>query len=215
MRKHNKKVSIEFDIEYNEVEWKGNWIPQTVYKYRDWHNRKHRRILKNLQIWIPDSLDFNDPFDCNIPVAYDLVAKDEKIGEQFVRNLVEAHVNKFGGELETEFKLRLAEGKHKDLNFLEQYKRDLHETSRKYHGIFTVTPVNNNILMWSHYANSHKGFCIGFDSKIIFEHLVTGGGPVLYNKTYPTISRLIHVKSSMLFKLCQNLSIGHTKSNTD
>jgi hypothetical protein len=32
-------------------------------------------------------------------------------------------------------------------------------------GILTVSEINNNMLMWSHYANSHKGFVLIFDSK--------------------------------------------------
>ncbi|RUO50043.1 DUF2971 domain-containing protein [Pseudidiomarina donghaiensis] len=30
-------------------------------------------------------------------------------------------------------------------------------------GVLSLTEKSNNLLMWSHYARSHKGFCIGFD----------------------------------------------------
>jgi hypothetical protein len=29
--------------------------------------------------------------------------------------------------------------------------------------VFCLTEVNDNILMWSHYADKHKGFCIEFE----------------------------------------------------
>lgn len=188
VRIKKEKIFIEFDIEYEEIQWKGNWIPKTVYKYRDWGTDSHKFILEKFELWISDSLNFNDPFDCNIPVAYDLITKDEGIAEQFIRNIVTAHVNKYGGDLELEVKEKLALGKHKDPAFIDSVKKSIHEKNRKNHGIFSATPINNNILMWSHYANCHKGFCVGFDSKKLFEHLAGGGGEILYEKTYPIIS---------------------------
>lgn len=50
MRTRKQKISIEFEIEYNEVEWKGNWIPKTVYKYRDWNDLNHRKILQDIAL---------------------------------------------------------------------------------------------------------------------------------------------------------------------
>ena len=29
-------------------------------------------------------------------------------------------------------------------------------------GAFSMSQLKDNILMWSHYANQHKGFCIEF-----------------------------------------------------
>ncbi|WP_084679877.1 DUF2971 domain-containing protein [Curvibacter lanceolatus] len=35
-------------------------------------------------------------------------------------------------------------------------------------GIFSLTETNNNELMWAHYANSHTGFAVGFDTETNF-----------------------------------------------
>lgn len=35
-------------------------------------------------------------------------------------------------------------------------------------GVFCLTPTANNILMWSHYTESHKGFVVGFDMESDF-----------------------------------------------
>jgi Protein of unknown function (DUF2971) len=42
--------------------------------------------------------------------------------------------------------------------------------------------------MWSHYANCHKGICIGFDTHIIFELIAGGIEPVTYQKELPSFS---------------------------
>jgi hypothetical protein len=186
VKKHKEKICIEFDIEYDEIEWKGNWIPKTVYKYREWENIDHQRILREHAIWVPDSLNFNDPFDCNIPIAYELIATDDQMAERFVRNLVPKR-NRTLQEVEDEIQSKLKENLHKNLQFLEECKNDLLRSARKENGVFSVTPIKDNILMWSHYANSHRGFCIGFDSFKLFDFL-GGGGSVRYEKQFPIIS---------------------------
>ncbi|ENL8728888.1 DUF2971 domain-containing protein [Citrobacter amalonaticus] len=53
-------------------------------------------------------------------------------------------------------------------------------------GIVCLTRDCNNFLMWSHYACSHTGFCIGFDERLVKD---IGDqalcGDVKYVKTYP------------------------------
>ena len=187
MRQKREKLSIEFEIEYDEVDWKGGWIPKTVYKYRNWEDKNHRKIIENIAVWVPDVFDFNDPFDCNLPISYDLLLDDEDIAEKFIRKLVVGNNDKFAGNIEIEVQKRLAEKKYKDSDFINKYKEQLLESNRKVNGVFSVTPINSNILMWSHYANSHKGFCIGFDSVKLFDYL-GGGGLVAYENNYPIIS---------------------------
>lgn len=188
MRKIKEKISIDFEVEYDAVIWKGNLIPKTVYKYRNWDDINHRKILEEISIWVPDSNNFNDPFDCNIPIAYNLLSTDDAVAEKFIRNMVENNKSKFPDGIEKEISRRLAENKHKDPVFITGYTADTLEANKKVNGVFSVTPVNNNILMWSHYANSHKGFCVGFDSVKLFECLMGGGAPVNYATEYPIIS---------------------------
>ncbi|PRY16233.1 hypothetical protein CLV24_10177 [Pontibacter ummariensis] len=48
-------------------------VPKTLFKYRDWSNENHRRLISNQEIYFPKPSDFNDPFDGNIPVRWDLL----------------------------------------------------------------------------------------------------------------------------------------------
>ena len=52
-------------------------------------------------------------------------------------------------------------------------------------GVYCLSEDPKNILMWSHYADSHKGICIEFDIKrggFFYNNLL----PVQYKKRYPT-----------------------------
>lgn len=187
MRKKNEKISVEFNVEYDEIEWQGAWIPKTVYKYRNWEDKYHQEILTKSSVWVSDSYNFNDPFDCNIPVAYELLVNNNAIAEKFIWQLVTRRGTQINKETDAEVKRRLKEGKHKDPQFIQNYKYETLHSGKKMHGVLSATPINNNILMWSHYGNSHKGFCVGFDSAKLFEYL-GGGGPVAYAKDFPIIS---------------------------
>ncbi|EAZ7286628.1 DUF2971 domain-containing protein [Salmonella enterica] len=54
---------------------------------------------------------------------------------------------------------------------LEQAKWSIITDSRQQimsmYGVICLTPKPDNYLMWSHYAASHTGFCIGFDEKFL------------------------------------------------
>ena len=71
---------------------------------------------------------------------------------------------------------------------------------------FSETP--DNILMWSHYANKHTGFCVEYDfSKVKNRDLLTLLYPVIYSEKRPTLPiDLLNVKSK---------SIGDTVSSAD
>ena len=57
-----------------------------------------------------------------------------------------------------------------DLKAIEEIYRKKYENHwqaylKKFqdYGIISLTTNNNNLLMWSHYADEHKGIVIGFD----------------------------------------------------
>ena len=54
--------------------------------------------------------------------------------------------------------------------------------------IYCLTPIPNNILMWSHYADNHKGICLEFDTSI---RLFGTAREVDYRETYPLLSAQI------------------------
>ena len=51
---------------------------------------------------------------------------------------------------------------------------------------FSLSASNTNLLMWSHYADSHKGYCVGFDSDRLS---IIAGTPlkVNYDNSLPEI----------------------------
>ncbi len=60
-------------------------------------------------------------------------------------------------------------------------------------GVFCLSAISDNLLMWSHYADSHKGICVGFNpQKLIDSICPTWVAPIQYSFEYPKISILEH-----------------------
>ncbi len=60
-------------------------------------------------------------------------------------------------------------------------------------GVFSLTANLDSILSWSHYADSHRGFCVGFHTLSLQAYLKSCGSfldlrPVDYTKEYPLIN---------------------------
>ena len=56
----------------------------------------------------------------------------------------------------------------------------------EHEGILSLTENPDKDAMWKKYAAENKGFCIGYDTKIMFKYL-GGGGPVYYTDEIPII----------------------------
>lgn len=171
------------------VDFLGN-IPNPMYKYRDWNNEFHRRILTHNEVYLASPDQFNDPYDATLPFRY----KDEdmtpdkiflkllQIGEEYEKGLSPA-------ELHSKCWERQNSGAFENGNYWKENYAD-HKKQMNEFGIFSTTTKKDNLLMWAHYTDSHKGFCVGFDKFILFETIFATLTPVIYGKELPTIPLL-------------------------
>ena len=136
-----------------------------IYKYRNWNDPFHRNILKG-KLFFSSSSKFNDPFDCRVPINKSLFQNSNF--ESQINNLYEKLL-KTHSDLVTANTANIIE----KLDFVFQCAEiDL--------GICCFSCVKDNVLMWSHYADLHKGFVVGFDFNETIEALETTFGWVQY-----------------------------------
>lgn len=173
-------------------------LPEVLYKFRSWEDKFHRQIINDSLAFFTSPLRFNDPFDCAIPVHFGKLSSHEILQD------INEHLKQHQPHLkrsERRAKAReLKKQKHyKNMELQTQLQREIRASA---FGIFSLTSNPNNIVMWSHYADSHKGFCIGFDIQKLLKTalgLTTYGGrtlPVLlelhkinYMETFPYMDR--------------------------
>lgn len=121
---------------------------------------------------------FNDPYDCNAILKYDFSKASKAIAEKI---LGERITNKVFNERKNHYIKRM-ENHQEILDWGNKSRKNFH-----------ITCLNNNplnILMWSHYADHHKGFMIElkFDKETIFNSLYDCPLPVQYDDSYPILN---------------------------
>lgn len=171
-------------------------IPQTLYKFRDWGNKEHRRVLTENEIYFSSSIKFNDPFDTAVHLSF-RYGTDEEI-KSFIKRVegkrLPAPTDK---EIEIKANKMIQSGVFKDPKIFDKFEDSLQEEKYSKFGIFTMSASFNNNLLWSHYANSHKGFCVGINSRKLDDNLknsternqlIIGIYPVIYQKNYPELN---------------------------
>ncbi|MCH8487211.1 MAG: DUF2971 domain-containing protein [Candidatus Cyclonatronum sp.] len=166
------------------------WMPDKIYKYKSFDKAStgcghvecrmanpekpiYRRILEDNQIYFSSAKNFNDPFDCTLVPRYDLGTREQKKSmlvkygrinfpdksDLELDAIAEAKLN--SGELDDQLEIR-----SKREYWVEKTYNDI--------GIFSATTCKKNPLMWAHYAASHSGFCVEYDSlklQLVLEQL--------------------------------------------
>ena len=142
--------------------------PPRLYKYQPVYEDPDKnyslRNLREQKLWFSKPENFNDPFDCNINFDVVDADKDENLQSLFVRLLdIAPDKTAFHSKYTTD-------GKINDSFKIDAVRmaRDATKSviAKKNFGISCFAESNDNMLMWSHYASSHKGFCLEFDTSI-------------------------------------------------
>lgn len=125
------------------------------YKYRP-INESTIKLLTNHELYFASPLSFNDPFDCKVDFIYEPKCKADWI--KWIKG------NNWSIEKKEKAMAYLNYDTDKFSNTIKSSidKRKLVESF----GITCFTTLNDNILMWSHYADQHYGICLGFKTKI-------------------------------------------------
>ncbi len=163
-------------------------LPKTLYKYRDWSNKYHRRLLSKQQIYFPRPSEFNDPFDGNIPVRWDQLTFEDCV--QINMSIINIKHKNADQNQVREYAVKVTNDKtlwHPDK--LAKERPEQLEKWDKIIGLFSLSETPDNILMWSHYSKNHTGFVVGLDPISLsedydFDYLE----PIEYKNEYPIIS---------------------------
>jgi hypothetical protein len=143
--------------------------PQYLYKYRAFNSRAIQSLFEN-RVWVPNPTSFNDPFDC---AATMLTAFRCEVN---VSASLKFAMNKFNVSIPVKVDVPLRKlvdtFNNSELDSYEECHRDDEAFDRisvvnqldqiRNMGIYSLTDNINNNLLWSHYADEHRGFCIQF-----------------------------------------------------
>ena len=172
-----------------------------VYKFLD---AKRNGFLDNGLIRFTQPAALNDPYEC-------LAAFPDATPEEMSGDLLEGILEKVGykdsdsREVKLNKSSQIANGMKRLKAMFDDNPWMFRDFTIKFNqdrinkglGILSLSRRWNSALMWSHYAKSYSGFCVGFDSGHSFFEEITDGGaprrtallPVKYSKARQVIPR--------------------------
>jgi hypothetical protein len=123
--------------------------------------------LKANSIWCSKPSDFDDPFDCVLPIERKNLSNEE-LGAVFV--LMYERV-------EQRAKQYYLDNFFDGASPNEKFRSELPRLTRQYFdewrdrvsnwGIACFSETYDNVLMWAQYASGHRGFCLEFDASFL------------------------------------------------
>lgn len=152
-----------------------DYRPLKLYKYMRFNEFWERNIFEG-QVYLSNASGLNDPFDCLVYVNHKMYAEYmfqksckvfQGIDRKTLRETVKASIS----------------------NELNKQIYDMKNKIR----VTCFTENHALPLMWAHYAEGHKGFCIEYDLSKIPEGYRLGVFPVVYSdKRYDATKIAIH-----------------------
>lgn len=147
-----------------------------LYKYL---NEDRISILEDGLVRFTQPQAFNDPFELKPQLSS--LASDSMIAEELNEQFEDIIKNEYL-KLPSEIKQNISYSKFLEYSYTKKdevlnniiamskkimpmLNNEMHKTLENHIGIFSLTECDHNLLMWAHYANSHKGYVIEFDSE--------------------------------------------------
>ena len=177
--------------------------PAYFYKYKfiDESCQKHsERIFTHNELYFCAAKNFNDPFECKFRFALGGSPKEQMKYWEYLLRENESELNRKARRS----KIRKDKERLMSPDFMKEIEDKANQAVREQWGICCLTKVKDDILMWSHYANKHQGFCLIFSMELhnasftmklmregpSQEQIITSPLEVEYSKNYPFAKRL-------------------------
>lgn len=148
---------------------------------------RFRQVIVESKLWMSAVADFNDPFDAQMAVTGGGTAEQQKahLLEIFrTTPTPTGHKPLTEAEYEEKVETAIAAG---SIGKAAQYGYD---NALAKMGICCFASDARSILMWSHYATSHRGICVVFQPSAGPEPLIEAL-PVKYTREYPMFDKIL------------------------
>lgn len=136
-----------------------------------------------------------------IPICYNLLDTDAKIHE-YAKNWLKS-VSKKTDSFSVDEYNKLVYILKNDIEKYQKLHSDIKiKSQNKRFGVLCLSKSWSKALMWSHYSNNHKGYCIGLFGEKIKSMISGGGGSVIYNSLdeYPLFEPITGEDKTLLYR---------------
>jgi hypothetical protein len=169
------------------IDFKQPHLPKRIYKYRA-DNKYSLNNLSNDTVWMSSPDKYNDPYDCAFKIFADDIFKalsstlvkeflqnygldgpdgaeaikqaensDDPFG--FLKNYIAAKLSVNPGYRPFTMTVFDPSVVRAQIDAATEFLNQVRATTK----ICSFSETNDNLLMWSHYAQNHQGFCMEYD----------------------------------------------------
>lgn len=160
---NRKKANVELALKILEEN-----IPNKVYKYRTFSEYSLTNF-RNDTIWITNPKNFNDPFD-SISIDSDISLKEihDKWDDSVKQMAIDDESKDVYRDIHEKFNSIIGQEALEKIS--EVIKWATTERTQHTFKVACLSETNASVLMWSHYSNDHKGFCIEYNGQEIYNN---------------------------------------------
>jgi hypothetical protein len=143
--------------------------PKYLYKYRTF-NEYSESIFRNHSLRISNPIDFNDPFDGSFNIKVSGIHNYEVMMDLAIRETKVKHKSASDDEIrriavERNLPIILENEDYYEDSAMKTFREQLGE----FIGLVCLSERFDDITMWGHYSDSHKGFCLRFNTDLDYE----------------------------------------------
>ncbi len=150
-------------------------FPESIFKYRP-DNPFTEKIITDNEIWFADPSTFNDPYDCNVPIATNIADRNEWLK---CTGMPDKDIKALPSTITKEY--------------LEKIANKIIQEGMNKIGVSCFSTMDDSILQWSHYSDFHKGICFKFD---IVDEVFLMPLKVEYTKVMPRYNHCDHLNKN-------------------
>lgn len=147
-------------------------------------NEYSESLFSSSTIWQAAAASLNDPFECT--PSFVVTHDRDKIMAQLVRTLQRNDPNLTHDSAVAEATAIYLQGRHRSPAMWHELQANLIHLFRYRVGLYCMAERNDSILMWSHYAAEHTGYCLEF-AATDYTPVFGTAQRVNYADTYPEI----------------------------
>lgn len=141
---HYKKELLNSNNTYDNInKYLAPYLPGKLYKYSNFKSKYWEDLIFKGQIYLAKASSLNDPFDCLIHCDI----------EELYRYYKKSMISRFPILNDSNFQ-----------NYAYELKQYIIDGMQEDVRTTCFSEVWDSILMWSHYSDCHKGFCIEYDT---------------------------------------------------
>jgi hypothetical protein len=141
-------------------------LPDIIFKYRDWDDNNHKRILTDNEIY------YASPYECS--EAHELTLEKDYSGitEDDIYNYIYTTAPEKGyttPEQRHEIaKIMVKKTPFHDPRYRKNIETQFKQILNKRLSVFSVSEHRDNFNLWNVFANSETGFCVGLSPDCMF-----------------------------------------------